>query len=152
MNAINYLMNDHRSHRARLDEIETNRDAFFAFRDEFIHHVNVEEAILYPNLLTMPEFESYVRRAWEEHSICMQLVQELDDVTIGSQAWNAKFSILKKLVLEHLKEEEDELFPRIKELSSEEFLQEVGDQMLIQEVTTPTEEIIYPEEPGSHVL
>lgn len=152
MNAIDLLLDEHRTHRERLDEIETEREAFNEFREEFIHHVNMEEAILYPNLLKIPSLKAIVHMAWEEHSICMQLIQEMDQAKVGSPAWEAKFSVLKKLVLDHLDEEEKELFPKIKELASEEFLQDVGEQMLVQKVFTPTEEIIYPEDPGSHKL
>lgn len=152
MNAIEYLLEEHRRHRESLDLIETDESAFPEFRREFIHHVNVEEAILYPNLLKIPELESVVRLAWEEHSLCMQLIQEMDSTDVGSAAWKTKFTILKKLVLDHLEEEEDELFPKIRELASPEFLNEVREQMMFQKELTDTEEIIYPDEPGSHKL
>lgn len=152
MNAIDYLMEEHRRHREGLDLIETDENIFPQFRREFIHHVNVEEAILYPNLLKIPELESVVRLAWEEHSLCMQLIQEMDSADVGSPAWKTKFTILKKLVLDHLDEEEKDLFPKIRELASPEFLNDVGEQMMFQKELTGTEEIIYPDEPGSHKL
>lgn len=152
MNAIDYLLEEHRTHREKLDEIETDTDAFPSFREEFIHHVNMEEAILYPNLLKVPELEGVVRLAWEEHSLCMQLIQEMDSADTGSAAWTTKFTLLKKLVLDHLDEEERELFPKIRKLASEEFLQDVGEQMMVQKTFTATDEIIYPDEPGSHKL
>lgn len=152
MNAIDYLLEEHRRHREHLDAIETDESAFPEFRREFIHHVNVEEAILYPNLLKIPELESVVRLAWEEHSLCMQLIQEMDMADTGSAAWKTKFTILKKLVLDHLDEEEDDLFPKIRELSTPEFLNEVGEQMMFQKELTATEEVIYPDRPGSHQL
>lgn len=61
MNAIDYLLEQHRSHREYLDLIETDESFFSEFRREFIHHVNVEEAILYPNLLKVPKLENIVR-------------------------------------------------------------------------------------------
>ncbi len=152
MNAINYLLEEHRTHREGLEAVETDTNAFSALRDEFIHHVNMEEVILYPNLLKVPELEAIVRLAWEEHNLCMQLIQEMDNVESGSPAWKAKFKLFKKLVLDHLDEEETELFPKIRKLASEEFLRDVGQQMIVQKTFTDTEEIIYPDDPGSHKL
>jgi len=152
MNAIDYLLQEHDSHRNLLNHIESNRPLYLQLREELIHHVNMEEAILYPNLLKLPELEAIVREAWEEHSLCMQLVQEMDDKSLSEEAWLAKFRTLKKLLIAHLEDEELKLFPKIKAMASEDFLFDVGEQMLVQKIHTSTKDIIYPDEPGSHKL
>jgi iron-sulfur cluster repair protein YtfE (RIC family) len=152
MNAIDYLISEHESHRDLLDKIDANNDLYQKFREELIHHVNMEEAVLYPNLLKVPDLEPLVREAWEEHNLCMQLVQELDDPKLEPKEWLAKFTTLKKLLLIHLDDEEAQLFPQIKARASELFLQEVYEQMIFQKTSMPTEDIIYPEEEGSHKL
>lgn len=152
MNAVDLLLREHDSHRKLLEEVTIANERFSVLRDEVIHHVNMEEAILYPNLLRVPELESIVREAWEEHSLCMQLIQEMDAVSNDIKAWEAKFSTFKKLLISHLDDEEERLFPRIRALASEEFLLDVGEQMLVQKASTPTDQIIYPDEPGSHKI
>lgn len=152
MNAIEFLLKEHDSHRKLLEQIENDKTLFPVLKDEFVHHVNIEEAILYPNLLRVPELEAIVREAWEEHSICMQLMQEMDDPELSEKLWDSKFSVFKKLTLTHLDDEEVKLFPRIREMASNEFLMEVGNQMVIQKSSISTNDILYPEVEGSHKL
>lgn len=152
MDAIEKLLAEHVSHRKLMDDIEMDRSLYSTLRDEFVHHVNMEEAVFYPNLLRVPELEAIVREAWEEHSLCMQLLQEMDELELDSKMWESKYAVFKKLALTHLDEEETNLFPRVREMASKEFLLEVGKQMMIQKASTSTEEILYPEVEGSHKL
>lgn len=152
MDAIELLLKEHDSHRKLMDEVEEDHALFQKLKDEFVHHVNMEEAVLYPNLLRVPELEAIVREAWEEHSLCMQLLQEMDEEGISDKLWESKFSVFRKLALTHLEEEETKLFPRLREMASKEFLLEVGRQMIHQKSSTSTEEILYPQVEGSHKL
>ena len=152
MDAIAYLIEDHDRHRKLLSLTEKDHSKFSELKDDFVHHVNIEEAVFYPNLLKVPELESIVREAWEEHSLCMQLIQEMDGPQISKKMWESKFAVFKKLSLSHLEHEETELFPRIRKLASEEFLLEVGHQMLIQKHAVATDDILYPDQPGMHKL
>lgn len=152
MDAIEYLLEDHLRHRELLSATEDDRTRFSELKNDFVHHVNMEEAVFYPNLLKVPELEPIVREAWEEHSLCMQLLQELDDPEISEKARDSKFAVFKKLSLAHLDHEEAELFPRIRKLASKEFLLEVGHQMMIQKNSTKTNDILYPDDPGIHKL
>lgn len=152
MNALAMLILEHDSHKNHLQKIQTDFSHFARLREEIIHHVNMEEAVLYPNLLRLPALDKAVREAWEEHNLIMQLIQEMDSLPEGSEKWKAKLDVLRKLLLIHIEDEEEKLFPIIKSLASEEFLCDVGEQMAVQKTFTPTEEIIYPEEEGSHKL
>jgi hemerythrin superfamily protein len=152
MNAIDYLIKEHQSHRARLKDIEKKTDEFPLFRDELIHHINIEESILYPNLLKLKELNITIQIAWEEHNLIMKLLQEMDSPDLSKENWTAKLMTLKKMVLHHIDDEEKNLFTKIRKLASPEFLLEVGKQMEVQERNEPTENIIYPENSGSHQL
>lgn len=151
MDAIEYLLHDHERHRKLLQDTETDKSHYQALKDDFVHHVNIEEAVFYPNLLKVPELEAIVREAWEEHSLCMQLLQEMDE-SHSPKLWESKFAVFKKLTLAHLDSEETELFPRIRKLASKEFLNDVGQQMIFQRHSVSTEEILYPDTPGIHKL
>lgn len=152
MNALDLLVLEHERHKRLLHEVSTDPGVFSRLREEIIHHVNMEEAVFYPNLLRVQELDKTVREAWEEHNLIMQLVQEMDRLEIGITEWKAKLEVLKKLLLLHIDEEENKLFPAIRQLASEEFLSDVGEQMEVQKTFTPTEDIIYPDEEGSHKL
>ncbi len=146
MNAIDYLIEEHNSHRKLLKNIEKETYLFEKFREELIHHVNIEEAILYPSLLKVPALEIITRAAWEEHNLIMQLVQEIDQTPKDNEIWPSKVIALKRLVLNHIDDEEVDLFPKIRAMASPEFLSEIGKQMAYQKKSISSEEIIYPEE------
>lgn len=152
MDAVNFLIKEHDTHRALLSQALEAETHFKSMRRELIHHVNMEEAILFPNLLRIEVLKDYVTVAWEEHNLIMQLLQELDQFDYKSTLWVAKFEVLKKLVLSHMQDEEEKIFPLIDANSSHEFLKDVYEQMCVQKESTNSQEIIYPERPGSHHL
>ena len=63
-----------------------------------------------------------VREAWEVLSLCMQLLQEMDEQIVTEKIWESKFAVLKNLLLTHIDDEEASTFPRIKNLASDERL------------------------------
>ncbi|MES2526223.1 MAG: hemerythrin domain-containing protein [Bdellovibrionota bacterium] len=144
MNALKLLTNDHRKHEELLQagNIRKNYDEL---REELIRHVHIEEEIFYPRLFEIPELKEAVALALEEHTICMQLLQELDDQELSETARSAKLKILTELLLSHEAKEEKELFPLVSELASHEYLNEVGTQMRIQKEETDPEEVLYPD-------
>lgn len=144
MNAIALLLKEHESHRRLLNKIEEDHNVFASFREEVIHHVNMEEDVLYPNLLKVKNLEAIVLEAWEEHSLLMQLFQETDALPAGGKEWLAKVAVLKKLMLLHLENEEENLFPKITKLASPDFLEQVGREMLSHKKQMDPEEILYP--------
>lgn len=146
MNAIDYLIEEHNSHRKLLKNIEKETHLFKVFREELILHVNIEEAILYPSLLKVPALEISTRAAWEEHNLIMQLIQEIDQTPSDNEIWLSKIIALKRLVLNHIDDEEAVLFPKIKAMATPEFLTDIGKQMAFQKQSTFSEEIIYPKE------
>lgn len=146
MDAIELLLKEHEIHRKLLLEVDSDLGIFPLLRQEVIHHINMEEEVFYPNLLTVKVLEAPVKEAWEEHSILMHLIQEMDELLPRSSDWNAKFEVFKKIMLTHLEEEEVNLFPKIKSLAPVGFLLTVADKMLNHKKKTDPEEIIYPTE------
>ena len=152
MNALKYLILDHNNHKKLLTLIDQDSALYPKLRAEIIHHVNMEEAVFYPNLLRLQVLEKTVREAWEEHNLIMQLLQEMDLLEVSSKKFKAKFQVLKKLLLLHIEEEENKLFPTIERLASEEFLADVGEQMQVQKESVEPDEVLYPDEEGIHKL
>jgi hemerythrin-like domain-containing protein len=152
MNALKYLIIDHNNHKELLALTDHNSTLYPKLRAEIVHHVNMEEAVFYPNLLRLEVLEKTVREAWEEHNLIMQLLQEMDLLEVSSKEFKAKFQVLKKLLLLHIEEEEKKLFPGIEKLASEEFLEDVGEQMQIQKESVEPLEVLYPEKEGIHKL
>jgi hemerythrin superfamily protein len=145
MNALKLLTDDHRRHEALLERMKTGKE-YAEFRDELIRHVHMEEEIFYPRLFEIPDLKDAVTLALEEHTLCMQLLQELDREEMTQSLRDAKLTILSGLLLGHERREEEELFPLVKELATTEYLNEVGTQMRIQKKETDPEEVLYPGE------
>lgn len=145
MNAIELLTADHRKHEKLLDNLKSDRN-YAEFRDELIKHVHIEEEIFYPRLWEIPELKDVVTVALEEHTLCMQLFQELDNDELPETVRDAKIKILSELLRNHEKREEEELFPLVKDLASTTYLNEVGTQMRIQKKVTDPEKVLYPPE------
>jgi hypothetical protein len=96
MNALKLLTGDHRRHEVLLDQLKDSRK-YSEFRDELIRHVNVEEEIFYPRLFEIDGLTPIVTVALEEHTICMQLLQELDDENLNEIVREAKLTVLREL-------------------------------------------------------
>lgn len=151
MSAIDVLVREHDEHRRLFEEFTGSRIEFDRIRKALVHHVNEEEAILYPRLLRVETTEGPTARAWKDHNRIMELLQRLDDEE-NDIIWSALFQELKELHLRHIEEEERDLFPRVLTGASPEFLLEAGEQMIVQRLLEPTEKILYPAVPGSHQL
>lgn len=84
-------------------------------------HTQIEEDIFYPSFRQLAEGEPKERlyyEAVEEHSLVDHLLQLLEDES-GPQVDAARIKLLKELVLHHVEEEEESMFPLFRELCDE---------------------------------
>lgn len=150
MDAITHLIKEHDQHRHLFEMAGADRSHYPRLRAELVHHVNEEEEILYSHLLELGIGEAEIRKAWEEHKLIMQLLQELDSVSDDEKAWQAKFQTLKTLHLHHIDEEEKLLFPQINQSLSDKKLSKLAAEMREIKESKDTNQILYPEKPGSN--
>ncbi len=108
-------------------------------------HANLEEVLIYPILLTLNEDKT--REAHEEHHLVKLALAELAELSATSAEAKAKMKVLSEMVKHHIKEEETNLLPMLKETNLN--LEELGcrfktrrDEMLehIQKVGEKSEE------------
>lgn len=146
MNAIQLLTDDHRKHEELLERLKSDSspELYEEFRRELIEHVHIEEEIFYPRLWEVADLSPVVASALEEHTMCMQLLKELDNGNLAVVIRQAKLTLLSDLLLRHIRREEEELFPKVRSLASLEYLKEVGFQMRIQKTVTNPEVVLYP--------
>ena len=150
MNALDFLTREHREQENFLEEMAKAPDRktrlawYEKFREELIKHVSMEEKIFYPRLKKISGLEDKVLEALEEHNLIMQLLQELD-AGAEEKIWKAKLKVLQELTEHHVREEEEKLFCLVKELASDHYLQEMGQQMKIHKKNTDPEKVLYPE-------
>lgn len=139
MDATEILKNDHAVIEAlflRYQEMTRGRASeksalFKEIRDELEAHSTIEEEIFYPAVREAhtPRAERLVREALEEHRLVRQLVRDLADGDPGSDAFDAKFKVLKENVLHHAKEEENDIFPEARSSMSFGDLDRLGQEL-----------------------
>lgn len=148
--ALSFLIDEHNSHRRLIDRSEKFPQDFHLLRNELIHHINMEEEVLYPILLQAGLLEGEIRNAWEEHRLMMLLLQEMDRLCVLDKSWQPKFHALKKILLSHINEEEIVLFPKIKRHMAPALLEELTLRLHTQKCLETPDKILYPEVPHSH--
>ena len=92
-------------------------------------HARIEETIFYPELKKADETRDITLEAFEEHRLVKQLLGELEEMDKGAEEWTAKFTVLKENVEHHVEEEEGEMFPKARKVSSEEQAEIIGTRM-----------------------
>jgi len=75
-------------------------------------HTLLEERYLYP-LLTRAEGRARAREAAEDHLTMSELMDELEEQPPGGPEWWARLLALEDLLVAHVREEEEQTFPRL---------------------------------------
>src|SRR3954447_17728000 len=93
-------------------------------------HTYLENEVMYPRVRELlPELEDDVLESYEEHHVADVLVMELSTMKPDDERLTAKTTVLIENVRHHIKEEEDEWFPQVRQALSRTTLQEIGASM-----------------------
>lgn len=121
--AIQILTADHREVSKIFEQFEKIKDKDDAEKkqslvqracDELTIHAQVEEEIFYPALRKALEDDDLIDEAVVEHISAKQLIAELETMEPGDDLYDAKFTVLGEYVKHHVKEEQNEIFPKAK--------------------------------------
>lgn len=140
MNAIDLLINDHELVKELLAELMETSNRATKKRTQLLEkidqelklHTQIEEEIFYPAFKKAGKKEDAQMyfEALEEHRAVEELVlPDLENTEVNGDKFGGRAKVLKELIEHHIEEEESEMFPRAKELFSEEQLIELGEQM-----------------------
>ena len=77
-------------------------------------HVQIEEEIFYPAVKTALKDKLLVPEATVEHDGVKGLIAQLKDVEPDGEMYDAKVKVLSEYVKHHVKEEQNEMFPKAK--------------------------------------
>jgi hemerythrin superfamily protein len=92
-----------------------------------IMHTTIEEEILYPALREAGDTDDLVDEAVVEHASAKDLIAQIQEMDPGEDLYDAKVKVLGELVDHHVEEEEEEMFPKMKELKLD--LQALGQEL-----------------------
>ena len=103
---------------------------FSDLADKIAAHTIVEEQLFYPAVMAF-ETGPVLHLAVEEHLEIKRILADLLETDIGTDEWIAKLSVLKQDVSHHAHdEEEDKLFPIVRQLMSADELAALGNEVL----------------------
>lgn len=93
-------------------------------------HTYVENEVMYPQVRELvPALEDDILESYEEHHVVEVLLKELAALGPDDEAFEPKFTVLIENVRHHVKEEEDEWFPKVRDELGRNRLQEIGASM-----------------------
>ena len=103
------------------DAEDSEKEALVAqICDALTVHAQIEEEIFYPSArraLDADEGKDLLDEAAVEHQTLKDLIQRLEDAPTDDPLYDAGVKVLSEYVKHHVKEEENELFPKIKSSS-----------------------------------
>jgi hemerythrin-like domain-containing protein len=121
-----------RAHKTRLDIAEKVIAALS-------QHAAIEEQVLYPAVRErLSDHADLVLEALEEHHVAKWLLSELDGMTPDDERFAAKFIVLAESVRHHVKEEEGEMFPKLRKSFTKGELNELGESLAAAKKAAPT--------------
>jgi hemerythrin superfamily protein len=133
--AITLLKQDHRTVSALFDEFEkADEEEQSAIAQRVCQlltvHATVEEELLYPaakEAFAGEEDEDLVNEAEVEHGAAKELIAKIEGMTGADEHFTATVTVLGEYIKHHVKEEENELFPRLKKTDLD--LKELGGRL-----------------------
>jgi len=96
--------------------------------EEFTVHTQIEEEIFYPAVRAAIGDDDLMDEADVEHAGAKELIAQLEEMEPGDDHYDAKVTVLGENVDHHVKEEQDEMFPKAKKAKLD--LAALGAQML----------------------
>ena len=137
--AIALLKKDHREVEGLFKEFETLEEGesqavepvIASACTELKIHDKLESEIFYPAIREQAgdekEIEDLLNEAEVEHDHVRDLVQTIESMSADDEKRNAHFTVLMEYVKHHVKEEEKEMFPKLKKLDID--FKEIGSRM-----------------------
>ncbi len=93
-------------------------------------HATTEEEIFYPAARDAIDDEDLLDEAEVEHASAKELIAQIESGSPSDPLYDAKVKVLGEYVQHHVKEEEEELFPKVKKAKVD--LVGLGEQILVR--------------------
>jgi hypothetical protein len=91
-------------------------------------HAQIEEEIFYPAARDAIDEQDLLDEAEVEHASAKDLIAQLAEMQPGDELYEAKFTVLGEYVNHHVKEEQDEMFPKVKKAGLD--LDALGEELM----------------------
>jgi hemerythrin superfamily protein len=147
MDAITLLRNDHKTVEQLFKRFEKAGDEAYTEKraivdrivEELSRHAAIEEQLFYPVArATVRGVEDIALESLEEHHIVKWTLSELDKLDPQNERFDAKVTVLIESVRHHVKEEQDEFFPKVRDELGRKSLIDLGEALEEAKKTAPT--------------
>lgn len=114
------LRADHKLVSDMFEEYETTRSTSKKMQlvsricSELSVHAQIEEEIFYPAVKAALKDKELVPEATVEHATLKDLIAQIENVQPDGEMFDAKVKVLSEYVKHHVKEEQNEMFPKAK--------------------------------------
>lgn len=131
--AIAMLKADHKKVSGLFEQFEKTRSAtkkkalVAEICMELTVHAQLEEEIFYPAVKAALRDKELVPEATVEHASVKALIAQVQDVEPGGEDYDAKVKVMAEYVKHHVKEEQNEMFPKAKKTRLD--MAALGEQM-----------------------
>jgi hemerythrin superfamily protein len=121
------LEEDHRSMELLLEKLRTSSDdslaartvAFMSLKRKIGKHALAEEDVVYPLLHEHANAQEDAYRLYREHAEMKIHLYELEAALKKNGEWKERFQSFDYLIREHIRDEEEKEFPRLREMMNE---------------------------------
>jgi hemerythrin superfamily protein len=134
MDAITYLKEEHAKFRqtltmiSQIENISRKKLKFDALCKDLVRHETMEQKVFYPVLRKFPELQDILHHLLGEEKSAAETIKNFKKVSFDFM-WKLRFYKFKHDVNHHAKEEEQELFPKVKKLLNKDELTILGKNM-----------------------
>jgi len=147
MDAIALLKNDHADVEKLFQAYEALGERAYKGKEKAAQriiaalsvHAEIEEQVFYPTVRAEVEgTKDDVLESIEEHHVAKWVLQEISDLDPRDERYDAKVTVLIENVRHHVKEEEKDLFPKVRKALSRSRLNEIGEALEASRKLAPT--------------
>jgi hemerythrin superfamily protein len=134
MDAIKMLQEDHKAAAKVMEQIckspvGRRKEMFGALKSALETHDTIEEAIFYPAVLSHPKTEGFPAVDRKAHQTVEKALDGLEKLSPEEESWMRQFKAMQATLLQHVADEETNIFPKIRTVLSAEELSELGKRL-----------------------
>ena len=131
MKATTLLAQQHKKVKTLFKKLESGRSDPQALLSELandlVAHMAIEHEIFYPAVEAVDR--TLITESFEEHALAELALKRLLATDAEDESFKARVVATRELIEHHVKEEEDELFPKVEKKLGDDRLNELGKRM-----------------------
>jgi hemerythrin superfamily protein len=134
MDVLKLLKDDHDEVKSMFKKLQKAEGAealrlWEQLRDMLNLHEQMEETQFYPKLKQDESAKDIILESYQEHHVLDVLMGEISQFKPSDEQWTPKIKVLQENAEHHIKEEEEELFPKVRKIWETSKRDEIGRQM-----------------------